>query len=486
MMRQRTAASHSQPPRQGMTRAAFLRHTLSIALVAGGSSLLSACGQARPSSVPTTASGGVSASATAKPPATVAQTTAPSPTSASASSAATAPAKSNVTLNFLNVILNDDETAKANGVISAFTAASGISVKMDMTPYPQFQDKVPTLLSSGSPPDIFYSDPANFPEFVKKNWLAPLDDLVASGKVLKRSDIAESYWQKGIYNGKIYGIPEDWSARGGFYNKQIFQRLKIDKVPETVAEMKATALKVTKADPQTFGYMWPMKDPDSWLNEGLAYIMLANGGSVVSEDATKCTFNSPELEETMKFFVDIWKAKAAPQQGIEATNQDLYPVFGSGKVAMMHTGFFVIKAVLPKMAINGHYGTFAVKGMHDQYGTMVSVSTHSIPTQSKYHSEAYDLIQWIMKPENVAAFTTNPSVHSADSPENKSRFGDPLYKPFFVAAEKGGKWAIQPNPGLIEQENIIHQESENMIFGRKSIKQGLADAAAAIQKTLGG
>lgn len=486
MTRLQTEESRHELPRQSMTRAAFLRRTLGIALIAGGSSLLSACGQTAPSPAPTTASSGASAPAPTTPPTTVAQTTAPSPTTAPAPAAATAPAKSNVTLNFLNVILNDDETTKANDVISAFTTASGISVKMDMTPYPQFQDKVPTLLSSGSPPDVFYSDPANFPEFVKKNWLAPLDDLVASGKVLKRSDIAESYWQKGIYNGKIYGIPEDWSARGGYYNKEIFQRLKIDKLPETVADMKAAALQVTKADPQTFGYMWPMKDPDSWLNEGLAYIMLANGGSVVSEDATKCTFNSPELEETMSFFVDIWKAKATPQQGIDATNQDLYPVFGSGKVAMMHTGFFVIKAVLPKMAINGQYGTFAVKGMHGQYGTMVSVSTHSVPTQSKNHSEAYDLIQWIMKPENVAAFTTNPSVHAADSPENKSRFGDPLYKPFFDAAEQGGKWAIQPNPNLTDQMRIVHQESQNMILGRKTIKQGLADAAAAIQKTLGG
>jgi len=186
----------------------------------------------------------------------------------------------------------------------------------------------------------------------------------------------------------------------------------------------------------------------------------------------------------MSFFVDIWKAKAAPDQGISATNQDLYPLFGSGKVAMMHTGFFVIKAVLPQMEVKDKYDTFVVKGRGGNYGTPFSVSTFAIPAQSKFKSEAYELIQWVIKPEHVAAFTANPSARSADSPENKSRFEDPKYKPFFLAAEKGGKWWIPPNPGVSDQMRIVHEACQAIILGQKTIKQGLADAHAAIEKTL--
>jgi ABC-type glycerol-3-phosphate transport system substrate-binding protein len=115
---------------------------------------------------------------------------------------------------------------------------------------------------------------------------------------------------------------------------------------------------------------------------------------------------------------------------------------------------------------------------------MVSISTFSIPTVSKARSEAYELIQWILKSENVASFTTNPSARAADAPENKARFDDPRYKPFFLAAEKGGKWMVTPNPGIGDQLRIVLQESQAMVLGQKSIKQGLADATAAIEKTL--
>jgi ABC-type glycerol-3-phosphate transport system substrate-binding protein len=344
---------------------------------------------------------------------------------------------------------------------------------------------VPTLLSAGSPPDVYWADTVKYPEYSAKNWLTPLDDLIASGKTLKKSEILDSAWQKVTANGKIYGIPKDWSARGGYYNKELLAKAKVDKVPETVAELKAAVLKVKASDPQTFGYMWPMKTPDTWMFEGLAYIMLANDGQIVSDDGKKALFNSEANEDTMSFFVDIWKAKAAPDQGMSATNQDLYPLFGSGKVAMMHTGFFVIKAVLPQMEVKDKYDTFVVKGRNGSYGTPFSVSAFSIPAQAKFKSEAYELIQWVLKPENVPSFTANPSARAADSPENKSRFDDPRYKPFFLAAEKGGKWMVAPNPGIGDQLRIVLQESQAIVLGQKSIKQGLADATTAIEKTLG-
>jgi ABC-type glycerol-3-phosphate transport system substrate-binding protein len=487
------------------SRARFLREGLGLA----GLAALAACAPAAaPTAAPPTAAPAPTAAPPAKPteapsaakpaaaeptkpaaaeptkPAAAAEPTKPAAAAAPTAAAAQAPAKSSVTLNFLDVIVSDELTKQADQIIADFTKTTGIAVKVDKTPFPQFGEKVPTLLSSGAALDVWWSDTQRYPEFVKKNWMTPLDELIAGGKTLKKAEIQPFAWDKAIYGGKIYGVPKDWSARGGYYNKEILQRQGI-KVPETVAELKAAALKVKANDPQLFGYMWPMKTPETWMPEGLAYIMLANDGAVLSDDASKCTFNSEAVEESMAFFVDIWKARAAPEQGISSTNQDLYPLFGSGKVAFMHTGFFAIKAVLANMEVKDKYDTFVVKGRNGNYGTMVSISTFSIPTPSKAKSEAYELIQWVVKSENVAAFTTNPSARSADAPENKARFDDPRYKPFFLAAEKGGKWMVQPNPGIGDQLRIVLQESQAIVLGQKSIKQGLADATTAIEKTLG-
>lgn len=386
-------------------------------------------------------------------------------------------------VNFLDVIINDEMSARADEVFASFQQEAGIEVKVDRTPYPQFADKVPALLSSGAPPDLYWSDPSKYPEFVARGWLEPLDDHLAGSAKLKKEEFLANAINVHMAGGKLYGMPKDWSARGGYYNQDIFARLGITSVPETVAELKETALKVHDLDKSLFGYMWPMKTPDTWMFEGLAYIMLANGGSVIAEDATACTFNSPELVETMRFFVDIFRAGAAPEQGISSTNQDMYPFFGDGKVAMMHTGFWVIKGLLPRIG-PANWDTFVVKGMHGGYGTPFSVSGFSIPAQAKNKEGAWKLIEHILQPQNVVAFTTNPSARPADSPENATRFDDPRYQPFFKVAAEGGKWWIQPNKGISDQMRIVHEASQAIILGRMSIEEGLADACAQIEQTL--
>ncbi|HLN12779.1 MAG TPA: sugar ABC transporter substrate-binding protein [bacterium] len=395
-------------------------------------------------------------------------------------SAAASPSK---TVSILDVPINDDLTKQADGVFSKYTQTTGIQVQVDRVPYPEWPDKVITLLNSGAPPDTYWADPAKYPEYVEKGWLEPLDDYIAGSKVIKKDEFLPTAWEKVTYKGKIYGLPKDWSVRGAYYNEDLFNKLKITKVPETVEELKQTALEVKSKDPSLFGYMWPMKTPDTWMFEGLAPIMLPNEAAVVSADGTRSTFNSPAMAETYQFFVDIWKAKAAPEQGMASTNQDLYPLFGGSKVAMMQTGFFVIKAILPKIGPD-HYNTFVVKGRGGHYGTPMSVSAFSIPAQAKNKDGAWALLEWMYRPENITAFLVNPSARKPDAPENATRFTDPRYKPFFLAAQEGGKWWITPNPGITDQMRIVLETSQAIVLGQKTIPQGLADGAAAIQKTL--
>ena len=397
-----------------------------------------------------------------------------------ATSAAAAAAK---TVSILDVPINEDLTKQADGVFQRYTSTTGIQVQVDRVPYPEWPDKVITLLSSGSPPDAYWADPAKYPEYVDKGWLTPIDDYIAGSKVIKKEEFLPTAWEKVTYKGKIYGLPKDWSVRGAYYNVDLFNKLKITKVPETVEELKQTALEVKQRDPSLFGYMWPMKTPDTWMFEGLAPIMLPNEAAVLSADATRSTFNSPAMADTFQFFVDIWKAKAAPAEGIASTNQDLYPLFGSGKVVMMQTGFFVIKAILPKVGPD-HYDTFVVKGRGGHYGTPMSVSAFSIPSQAKNKDGAWALLEWMYRPENIQAFLVNPSARKPDAPENATRFTDPRYKPFFLAAQQGGKWWITPNPGITDQMRIVQETAQAIVLGQKTIPQGLADGSAALEKTL--
>ena len=76
--------------------------------------------------------------------------------------------------------------------------------------------------AGGVPPDIAGGWAVNIVEFADKNALTPLDDL-ARGTNVTRDRYLPVYWDMGVYQGTLYGIPSTPATTALYWNKGLFR-----------------------------------------------------------------------------------------------------------------------------------------------------------------------------------------------------------------------------------------------------------------------
>ncbi|GIH25062.1 sugar ABC transporter substrate-binding protein [Acrocarpospora phusangensis] len=109
----------------------------------------------------------------------------------------------------------------------AFTASSGIEVKITQQGWEDYWNGITTSLVSGTAPDVITNHVAYYPELAANNQLLDIEPFVARDKVdLTRytGDLA-SLW---VRDGKRYGLPQDWDTIALVYNVKDIEDAGID------------------------------------------------------------------------------------------------------------------------------------------------------------------------------------------------------------------------------------------------------------------
>jgi multiple sugar transport system substrate-binding protein len=148
------------------------------------------------------------------------------------------------------------EKAGMEAINAAFTAATGIAVKMNTVDHGTFQDQLQNYL--GGTPDTAYTWFSGFRMkfFADQGLNVAIDDVWATAK----ANYTEGFANSVVGNdGKVYGVPVDYYPWAVFYRKSVFA----DKgytVPATWDDLKAlcTKMQTDGLTPIAFG------DKDGW------------------------------------------------------------------------------------------------------------------------------------------------------------------------------------------------------------------------------
>lgn len=216
--------------------------------------------------------------------------------------------------------------------------------------------KLMTAIVGNVAPDAVYQDRFTISDWASRGAFLNLDDYLkrdASDPLCpKKDDYYPATWNEVVYDNKVYGIPTGCDDRVLYYNKEIFFR--------HAAELKAAGLDPNRP-PQTwseilkYSEILTERNPDGSLkcagflpNFGNSWLYLyafQNNAAFLSPDGRKCTLNTPESLEALKFMIDGYKivdgyAKAkAFEQGFQADANDAFII---GKVAMKIDGDWII------------------------------------------------------------------------------------------------------------------------------------------------
>jgi multiple sugar transport system substrate-binding protein len=210
-----------------------------------------------------------------------------------------------------------------------------IRVELMMLPWSAYHRKILTMFAAGSKLDAMRLANSYFPQFMEKGALLPLDEYIEKdrGEIDLEDFYSEALQGCRAEDGRLYGLPVDIAGWSIYYNRGLFDKAGLSYPDEswTWDTLLDVAKKLTLD-----------LDEDGIIDQYGVYIkvkmgvieLLAGqaGATILNEDNSKCTFNSPEGRAVIQLLHDmILEHKVVPPPEFRADQN----VWAAQKVAMV-------------------------------------------------------------------------------------------------------------------------------------------------------
>lgn len=285
-----------------------------------------------------------------------------------------------------------------------------IKVKYEAYDYNTTHDKFAVATSSGNAPDLATVDMTWIPAFAANGLLSELGPV--SGGELNGKPM-EAQYTKGAneamrYKGKQVATLYDFDAYALYYRKDVLQKKGIA-VPTTWDELLSASAKMAErpspgAKPSRYAFQVL---PDTFH---YAQLLFQNGGSILSSDEKKATFNQPAGTAALDYMQSLIRDGggiywADPSTTVAGVKDDQIGMFVNGPYMMGQ-----LKSGVPEQA-----GKWAVAPAPQgrQAGSYLGGTGLVIPTGAKNPRAAWELMQFLLRPKEQSLVYTEAGAAPA-------------------------------------------------------------------------
>ena len=291
-----------------------------------------------------------------------------------------------------------------NEVIQNYEAKhAGIKIKWIDVPFSEGEKRTLAAVMTDFPPDLVNSNPDFSALLAQKGTLQEIDSQ-------KLSTFTPELVEALKYNGKIYSIP--WYATSAItiYNKDLFNKSKLVRLPKTYKELASVSEKI-KTNTNSYSYI-----PTITENDTMVKILNKYG---ISEAES---FNSPECIKVFEMFKTLYQKNLIPPESITMTHREALEQYMAGKVVFYQGGanfLNMIKENAPKIYANTDV-TEQIKGPVGQND--FSVMNFVIPLRAKNKQEALDFCLYLTNEENQLKLAELTNVIATNSNALNDKF----------------------------------------------------------------
>ncbi|MET9494111.1 sugar ABC transporter substrate-binding protein [Streptomyces sp. NPDC006552] len=208
----------------------------------------------------------------------------------------------------------------------------GVSVDVQLTPNGTYWTKLRTACTGGSAPDVFWMNGPNFGLYADAGQLLPLE-TTGDDAVLRPADFPADLVSLYRWNGVQYGAPKDFDTVALWFNKELFDRAKVD-YPDatwTWQDLIVNAQRLTDRKRGVYGVGAPVRAQENYYNS-----IPQAGGYVISPDKRHSGYSDEHTREGLRLWIDlIHRYRAAPSLQ-QMTDTDPTQMFQSGTLAMTY------------------------------------------------------------------------------------------------------------------------------------------------------
>jgi multiple sugar transport system substrate-binding protein len=304
-----------------------------------------------------------------------------------------------------------EEGTTLQATLDAFKAAYP-NITLDYQPIAtDYPTAMAAKFSAGEPPDLFYVDSSVASDWIDQGVLQDLDSM-ATERGFDTSQFFEGYLNafKGP-DGKTYGFPKDGNTLGMAYNSDMLTEAGIQP-PTNWDELKTAAAKLTTSGHKAFCL-------NHSLDRALAFIY-QDGGSLLSDDKTQNTVDSPEVADALTTYLGFFKNAQGARAG-DLGDDWCGKALGEKQVAIIFEGGWLD----PYMKQNYPDVKYAWAEMPQgkEKATLGFTVSYSIGTDSANKDAAWVLLQYLTGKDGMTVWTeggiANPSRKDVPPAEGK-------------------------------------------------------------------
>ncbi len=195
-----------------------------------------------------------------------------------------------------------------NQIVADFhTAHPNITVKVDVSDWDSYWTKLKTLLSAGTPPDVFAMDAPLYLDYQSRGVLLNLQPYLD-----KNPDMLKGVYPQTLEAYKtpdgMFGLPRDFQTIVLFYNKDMFDAAGVayPTAAWTYDDLRKAAKQLTKdtngdGKIDQFGFYSDLWDMELIWSEAI----WAYGGDILNADRTKTLIAEPKARPAWQLFHDM-------------------------------------------------------------------------------------------------------------------------------------------------------------------------------------
>ena len=394
------------------------------------------------------------------------------------------------------------EITSQQAVVDAFHAANPkITVKVTVSDWDTYWDKLQTGIAGGAAPDVFAMDGPLFPDYQSRDVLLdlkPCNIIFLTRRNLLRREL---YIDRSGYDlGQLadqavgdfttesgqFGLPRDLNVIALFYNKAMFDAAGVAYPDDTWdwAKLVENAKKLTKdTDGDGKFDQWGFYTETSDMENYWSSLVWQNGGDIIAADRKSTLLGSDEAVGGLQFLQDlIWKDKVMPEPALFAEVGD---AFEQGKAAMEANGSWLVPTHL---AAGIQLGVAPLpKGTAGQ-ATSINPTGAVVFKGSKSPDAAWEFVKYLSSPPAQ----TKLMELKASLPANKEVLAGPYSESFDgakVLAGAVGYAHIKPSfKGYDEFTTALQNELNDNVFNapNKTVRQAIDELLPKLNEILSG
>ena len=355
-------------------------------------------------------------------------------------------------------------------------ANPGIRIEPQWTPNFDYYENYKIALAGGEAPDIVKIDHV----FVQTlGYSGQIYDLTDMGANSVKDQFVPSTWEANMYKDQVFALPFDANTLALLYNKDMFNEAGLQP-PTTLEELIQISNELSSPEEGVYGYTIPFEAGVSgFLSFQFVGWIARNGGSILNDDWSAATVNTPEVINALEQVKSLVETGAAP------ANAFMEPDFYAGQIGMLEMGPWHVPTITAEDAA-ADFGVAPVVSLKDGVPTYAPLGLYSLALtkETAHPEEAYKFIEFLATNE---AFQLAYSKTTNLMPSLTSLYDDEFYDNdiWQVFIEQLQNTVSRPGtPAWPQVDQALNDAIQKVLLDVATPEEALAEAEAKINEEL--